>query len=153
LVFVIGVVLLPPSGTVTAFDWSGVSFFGACAVACLWRLVHPRPRLVIDQHGVTAGRLGHTRIRWEDVRRAYLRSFFGHPYLCIDVEERETYVKRLSVLRRVMSRANRVLVPADLAVPLVGVDARPDEIVGRVRQLSERRPGAEQGAASDATRR
>lgn len=153
LVFVTGIVLLPRRGTLTAFDWSGVVFFAAGAAVCIRRLVRPRPRLVIEQDGMTASGCGVGQICWTDVRRAYLRSFLGQPYLCVDVRHRETYVRRYSAVRRFVNWANQMLVPADFAVSLAGVDARLDEIVGLVMKSAHDSPGAEQGAAADAPRR
>lgn len=153
LVFVTGIVLLPRRGILTAFDWSGVVFFAAGTAVCIWRLVLPRPRLVIEQDGMTASGLGVGQIRWTDVQRAYLRSFLGHPYLCVEVRNRETYVHRFSAVRRCVYSANQMLVPADFAVSLAGVDARLDEVIGLVTRLANGSSGAEQGTAADAPRR
>jgi hypothetical protein len=150
---VAGVVFLSRNGTLTAFEWSGVVFFAAGAAVCLSRLVRPRPRLIIEQGGMTAVGFGVGQIRWTDVQRVDLRWVLGQPHLCLDLRNRATYLQRLSLVHRIAYLANQRLVPADVAVFVGGVDAPLDDVIGLVTRLANSSPGAEQGAAADVARR
>jgi hypothetical protein len=133
------------------FGWAAVVFFGAGIPVFVWQIVDSRPRLVIDERGVTDRTLGVGRIEWRDVEAAYVISISGTDFICLELSAPEKYLGRLSKVRRAMATANRKMGFTDFSLNLSGVDARTDEVFELVMKFCEtsRRDAAPRATALD----
>ncbi len=114
------------------FGWVAIVFFGAGIPVFIWQLVDPRPRLIIDAHGVLDRTLGVGRIAWSDIKAAYVRSISGSDFICLELKNPEKYAQQLSTVKRVLTSGNRLLGFANFNLNLSGVDASTDEVFALV---------------------
>jgi hypothetical protein len=110
------------------FGWAAIVFFGSSLPLFIWQIVDSRPRLVVDEHGVTDRTLGVGRIPWGDIEVAYVRSINGNDFICLELRNREKYWQKLSKVKRAMAAANRGLGFTDFNLNLSGVDVNTDEL-------------------------
>jgi hypothetical protein len=111
-----------------AFGWIALAFFGSGVPIFIWQIVDSRPRLIIDERGVSDRTLGIGRIRWSDIEAAYVRSIAGNDFICLELKNPEKYKQKLSKVKRAMASANRGLGFTDFNLNLSGVDASTDEV-------------------------
>lgn len=119
------------------FGWVAIAFFGAGVPLFVWQIADSRPRLVIDERGVTDRTLGVGRIAWRDVEAAYVVSISGTDFICLELSDPGKYLGRLSKVRRAMAAANRKMGFTDFSLNLSGVDARTDEVFELVMKFCE----------------
>lgn len=110
------------------FGWVAIMFFGSGIPIFIWQIVDSRPRLMIDDEGVTDRTLGVGRILWSDIQGAYVMSISGNDFICLDLKEPEKYWQKLSKVKRAMASANRKLGATEFNLNLSGVTASTEEI-------------------------
>jgi hypothetical protein len=110
------------------FGWLSILFFGSGIPISIWQLADSRPRLIIDEHGVSDRTLGVGRIAWGDIEAAYVRSISGNDFICLELRNPEKYSEKLSKVKRAMAAANRSLGFTDFNLNLSGVDVRTEEV-------------------------
>lgn len=120
-----------------SFGWVPVLFFGCGIPIFIWQIADARPRLIIDEHGVTDRTLGVGRIAWSDIEAAYVRSISGNDFICLELKNPEKYKQRLSKVKQAMASANRGLGFTDFNLNLSGVNAKTEEIFELVMKYCE----------------
>lgn len=119
--------------------WLAVVLFGLGIPLFIWQIIDPRPRLVVDEHGVFDRTLGVGRIAWSDIEAAYVRSIQGNDFICLELRNAERYTEKLSKVKRAMMASNRGLGFADINLNLSGVDARTDDVFELIMAYRENR--------------
>lgn len=119
------------------FGWLGILFFGSGIPLSIWQIADSRPRLVIDERGVTDRTLGIGRIAWSDIEGAYVMSISGNDFICLELKNSEKYWQKLSKVKRAMATANRQLGFTDFNLNLSGVEASTDEIFELIMKYSQ----------------
>ena len=110
------------------FGWVPIVFFGTGAIVFAWQIVDSRPRLTIDENGVTDRTLGIGRIAWDDIESAYLATIQGNGFICLELRNPEQYLAKMSKTRRSMSPLNRELGFTDFNINLSNIDAGNSEV-------------------------
>lgn len=124
-----GFIVARVPGAQAWIGWMSIVFFGGCALIGLWQLFDPRPRLVIDGHGVFDRTLGVGVIPWADIVGAELAAIQGHPFVCLELRNPEYWLGKLSPWRRKIVRLNQGLGFAALNLNLSGVAADPHRVM------------------------
>jgi hypothetical protein len=127
------------SGSSVVIGWINVAFFGACSVIYIRHLADRRPRIVVDECGVTDNLLGVGCIEWADVVGAELRFVRGSPILSLELRDPSKYVIRLSPFMRRMTAANKVLGFTEISLSLVGLASDPTAVARVIIERVERR--------------
>jgi len=127
------------SGTSVLVGWLNVAFFGLCAVMFARQLADRRPRLVVDDSGITDSTLGVGCIEWGDIVSTELRRIQGNAFLCLELRQPLKYLSRMSPVMREMTQANKALGFTELSVNLTGVQGDPDVIAGLIAGEASRR--------------
>jgi hypothetical protein len=87
--------------------WLIILFFGAGSPRFLWRLIDPRPRLVLDRRGILDRTLGVGIIPWDEITAVSVRRVGDVDFIGLDLRNPEQFVAKRSRLKRVLSRVNR----------------------------------------------
>lgn len=118
-----------------ASDWfyflvglSSVIFFGLGFVALLRQAADRRPRIVIDEIGVTDRTLGIGRIDWDDIEAAGRTSVFTNDFICLKISNVEKYTERLPKTSKKLIQINKSLGFSELNLNLNLVDMKAAEI-------------------------
>jgi hypothetical protein len=115
--------------------WGAIVFFGGCAMVGVWQLVDSRPRLVIDEQGITDRTLRCGRIPWREIVDARVNVVHGQPFICLELRNEEPFLRKLSPAGRALLKANRALGFSALNINLGGLDADPHEVYELVLRL------------------
>jgi hypothetical protein len=118
------------------FGWLGILFFGFGNLTFIWQIADPRPRLIIDEQGVSDRMLGVGRIAWSDIQSAYLKSVYGNDFICLKLRNADKYKQKLSQTRRSLAGANRAFGFTDFYLNLSGVDASTDEVIKLIKKYA-----------------
>ncbi|HMB90038.1 MAG TPA: STM3941 family protein [Rhodothermales bacterium] len=131
LVFVAGGLFILLTGDTEAawIAWLCVLFFGACVAVFLRQLFDNRPRIVMDERGITDRMLGVGLIAWSDIEDAYAASVNRNAFICLELRNTDDYLQRLSPLKQKITKANTALGFTPLSLNLSGVEADPEEVL------------------------
>lgn len=124
---------LPSGGRVGWLEGACALFFGGGALCFVFRALDRRPQVVLDDEGLFDRRLRVGPVPWERIEGAALVRVYGSAVLCLRVDAVERLAPGRERRWRAASRAGRRLGLGDLCVGLDGLDARPEEVLRRVR--------------------
>lgn len=109
--------------------WLNLLFFGFGVVVFIRQLFDNRPRLVLDDRGITDRMLGVGLIAWGDIEDAYAASIKSNAFICLELRNTDHYLQRLSPLKRKINKANTAFGFTPLSLNLSGVAADPNEVL------------------------
>jgi len=120
-----------------------VTFFGTCGAYLLWRLVAPRPALVIDRQGIdgNASAGGGGRIEWSQAAGFGVYTAQGQRYLGIELNDPAAYLARLSTFKRWPARINMILGFPPVMVPQSILPLSCEELLEQIEAFNRRRSG------------
>ena len=134
LCFVAAGVFMLLSGGEPLVGWTGILFFGGCALVFVRQLLDERPRIVIDDRGILDRTLRVGVVEWADIQGVYGNSINGNAFLCLDLSDPAKYTGRLSPMMRRVVALNTHLGFTELSLNLSGADVDPE----RLRELIEK---------------
>ena len=106
-------------GAVVAIGWVSIVFFGCCGTFAVWRLVRPRPAVIISAQGVvdhaTANSAG--LVPWSQIRELKILSFTNQAHLGIFVHDPAAFIAQSSPLKRATMHTNVRLSGAPVVIP------------------------------------
>lgn len=112
----------------TLIGFASLFFFGFGFFALLRQALDRRPRLTIDEKGVTDRTLGVGRIDWEDIEVVQLTSIFTNNFIVLKLTNVEKYLKNLSSVSKKATKLNKSLGFGELNLNLSLVDMKPKRI-------------------------
>ena len=80
-------------------------FFAVVHVAALYRFIHNKAYVVINDEGIEDVRLKIGIISWGDVRSLEVRKLKGLPHICIDLHFPEKFFSRLPTWSQHITRS------------------------------------------------
>lgn len=113
--------------------WANLVFFGACAAIFLRQLFDRRPRLLIDDAGVTDRTLGIGTIPWNAIVDARLRRVGRQPFIGLTLRDEAAWLARLGPLKRRVAQANRAAGFDAFNLNLSGVRVDAEAVLACVR--------------------
>ncbi|WP_141211409.1 STM3941 family protein [Rhodoferax sp. TH121] len=121
--------------------WGCLIFCGACVSSFARQLFDSRPRLVLNDEGVFDRTLGVGVIPWSEITGATLRSVNRNYFVCLELRNPEQWTARMSLLKRAMASANKVLGFGALNLNLSALAVDPMEVYAHVleRAVASRR--------------
>src|ERR1041385_4480948 len=71
--------------TIIIISYVGIPFFGLCLVYAIYRLLVPKPAVVISDEGIfdNASAVGAGMLRWEEIAHVFAYDFMGQRMLGI----------------------------------------------------------------------
>jgi hypothetical protein len=114
--------------------WMSILFFGAGIPLFGRQLLDARPRLVIDEHGILDRTLGVGVIPWSEITGASLGSVQGNHFICLELHHPESWLEKLSPIKRALVSANQALGFSALNLNLSAVAADPTEVLELIQK-------------------
>ena len=136
LLFVVGgifVIFYGKGSNSTVVGILSIVFFGTGFFVLLRQGLDRRPRIIIDEQGVTDRTLGVGRIVWEDIEAVQLSSVFTNNFVVLKLKNNEKYLKNLSNISKKLTKVNKDLGFGVLNLNLSLLDMKPKKIYEIVR--------------------
>jgi len=136
LIFVIGgifIIFYGKGSNSTPVGILSIVFFGFGFFVLLRQGLDRRPRIVIDEKGVTDRTLGVGRIDWEDIETVQLTSVFTNNFVVLKLKNNEKYLQKLSNISKKLTKVNKDLGFGALNLNLSMLDMKPKKIYEIVR--------------------
>lgn len=113
--------------------WLSIVFCGLGIPVFLWQILDRRPRIVIDEQGITDRTLGVGTIAWADIENAERASITIRgqemEYIGLHLRNTETYLQKASPGRRPALESGRMFSLAPFSLSLHGTDANRVELL------------------------
>ncbi|HEU4433081.1 MAG TPA: STM3941 family protein [Pyrinomonadaceae bacterium] len=125
-----------PLRAVVITAYVGIPFFGLCLVYAIYRLVTPKPAVVISDEGLfdNASFVGAGMLKWEEIADIFAYDFMGQRMLGIIPVDEKVVLARQSGLKRVMARMNKGIAPAPFNIPQNVLPISVDELLSMVEE-------------------
>jgi len=123
-------------------SYVGIPFFGLCLVYAIYRLLMPKPAVVISDEGIfdNASAVGAGMLRWEEIADVFAYDFMGQRMLGIIPVNEEVVLGRQSRLKRVMAKMNKGIAEAPFNIPQNVLPISVDELLTRVEERRRHPP-------------
>ena len=123
-------------------SYVGIPFFGLCLVYAVYRLLMPKPAVVISDEGIfdNASAVGAGMLRWEEIAEVFAYDFMGQRMLGIVPVDEEAVLRRQSPLKRVMAKMNKGIAPAPFNIPQTVLPISVDELLSKVEERRRHTP-------------
>jgi len=114
-------------------------FFCVCGIYALWRLIRPRPALVISRQGIVdnASALSVGLLRWDEIAELYEYRYKNQVMLGIVPRNLDTLLMKQPAWKRRLLRANLWLGTAPVNIPQVILPMKVSELL---REIETRFP-------------
>lgn len=114
-------------------------FFAVTLVYSLWRILAPRPSLILREQGFVdnASISSVGEVSWEEVTDIFVYSFMNQRFIGIKVEKPERVLAHLPSWKRTLLRANRGMVEATVNLPVVAFTEPLDDVARKLRERWE----------------
>ncbi len=116
--------------------WLAVFTFGFTTAVNIWRFVDSRPRLRITAEGIDDRTLGLGIIPWPEITDAYVKSIKSHDFVCLVLRSPEKWIDRLSPVKKMIVKANRVLGFTEVNINLSGTSADAQQVHELILKVS-----------------
>jgi hypothetical protein len=125
-----------PLWKIVVISYVGIPFFGLCLVYAIYRLLVPKPAVVISAEGIfdNASAVGAGMLRWEEIADIFAYDFMGQRMLGIIPVNEEVVLGRQSRLKRVMAKMNKGIAAAPFNIPQNVLPISIDELFSRVEE-------------------
>lgn len=125
-----------PLEVIIITSYVGIPFSGLCLVYAIYRLLLPKPAVVISDEGIfdNASAVGAGMLRWEEIAHVFAYDFMGQRWLGIIPVHEEVVLGRQSRLKRVMAKMNKGIAEAPFNIPQSVLPISVDELLSRVEE-------------------
>ena len=130
-----------PLDVIIITSYVGIPFSGLCLVYAIYRLLMPKPAVVISDEGIfdNASAVGAGMLKWEEIADVFAYDFMGQRMLGIIPVHEEVVLRRQSRLKRVMAKMNKGIAPAPFNIPQTVLPISVDELLSRVEERRRER--------------
>jgi hypothetical protein len=125
-----------PLRVIIIASYVGIPFFSLCLVYAVYRLLMPKPVVVISDEGIfdNASAVGAGMLRWEEIAEVFAYDFMGQRMLGIIPVNEAVVLRRQSRLKRVMAKMNKGIAPAPFNIPQTVLPISVDELLDKVEE-------------------
>ena len=125
-----------PLEVIIITSFVGIPFSGLCLVYAIYRLLMPKPAVVISDEGIfdNASAVGAGMLRWEEIADVFAYDFMGQRMLGIIPVNEGVVLRRQSRFKRVMAKMNKGIAPAPFNIPQSVLPISVDELLSRVEE-------------------
>ena len=125
-----------PLDAIIITSYVGIPFFGLCLVYAIYRLLMPKPAVVISDEGIfdNASAVGAGMLKWDEIAEVFAYDFMGQRMLGIIPVNEEVVLGRQSRLKRVMAKMNKGIAEAPFNIPQNVLPISVDELLTRVEE-------------------
>lgn len=112
--------------------WLAISFFGLGIPISIKLLLDRRPKLLINDRGISDRRFPFGTIPWEHIESVSLKAIQQQHFLCLHLKNESTYVEKLSGMQQKFVDLNRKLGFPPISIGMGELNVDPTEVKGLV---------------------
>jgi len=117
--------------------WVVIPLFGFCFLYACYRLIVPKPAVIINHRGIfdNASPLSAGLVEWDEIDTVFTYEYNGQYYLGIVPLNVEAFLKRQSVFKRWMMKINTGLIDAPpISIPQSTLPMKIDELLLKMQE-------------------
>lgn len=120
----------------------GIAVFAPAAIWLAWRLLAPRPTLILDDDGLHdhASATAAGRVPWSRITQVTVQTVGGHRMLSVQVRDPHDLLAGQPAVRRRLLATNLSMLGTPVNVPLSAVDVPEDELLAAVERWRQTSP-------------
>jgi hypothetical protein len=127
---VAGTLGVAPATVVHAIGWVCLVFFGFAGLLHARRLFDRAPELCAGPSGIWWRRHSDTRVPWDAIDTAIVKSVFSNKFVCVWLKEPGRYPRRGANLGQGLTRGTN----GDISYALQGTDGKLDDLIHTIRR-------------------
>jgi hypothetical protein len=119
--------------------WVVIPFFGFCFLYACYRLIVPKPALIINHRGIfdNASALSAGLVEWDEIDKVFIYEYQGQRILGIIPLDVKAFLERQPVFKRWLMKVNTRLVEAPINIPQSTLPVKVDELVLKILEVHQ----------------
>lgn len=132
-----------PFWKIIIVSWVGIPLFGFSFLYACYRLIVPKPAVIISQQGIfdNASALSAGLVRWEEIAEISIYKFNMQRYLGIVPLDIEAFLQRQPVFKRWLMKINMHTGLAPINIPQITLRMKVDELMLRIQEYRQNHLG------------
>ncbi|HXG85038.1 MAG TPA: STM3941 family protein [Pyrinomonadaceae bacterium] len=128
----IGIYLL--NKETSLINWLITLMFGALSAVCLWLYFDRRPRIVINEQGITDARTKLGLVEFRDITNLSVVRSNNTQHIQLKVIEPSKYLSRMGKIQKLGSKIDKVAGLDELSINATGLEMFADQIAGIIAE-------------------
>jgi hypothetical protein len=122
-----------PSGDLILY-WVGIPFFGLIFIYDCYRLIVPKPAVIINHRGVfdNASAVSAGLVEWGEIDKVFVYEYYGQRFLGVVPSDVKAVLKRQPIFKRLLMYINIHLVKAPINIPQNRLPVKVDELALKI---------------------
>ena len=109
--------------------------FGGGILALIWRLLRPRPSLILRTDGFTSNLAPKGTVRWDNVAAISVKKYRGARNLVVSLHDEARYLAENGLKRGPTFRGNMTMFKAPIVIPQMRLSEKVEDIVATMQDL------------------
>jgi hypothetical protein len=124
--------------------WVGTPLFGFAFIYACYRLIVPKPAVIINHRGIfdNASALSAGLVEWGEIDKVFIYEYYGQRCLGIVPLDVKAFLKRQPVFKRWLMKINMHLVEAPINIPQNTLPIKVDELVLKILEYIRNHGGS-----------
>jgi hypothetical protein len=121
----------------------GVPFFGLCFLYACYRLIVPKPAVIVNHEGIfdNASAISAGLVKWDEIADVFVSYFMGQSFLSVVPVDIEAFLRRQPVFKIWLMKANAGLVAAPINIPQSMLRMKVEELASEIQKYRQMRVG------------
>lgn len=100
-------------------SYIGVPFFSLCFIYAIYRLIYPKPAIIINNGGIfdNGSSVGIGWIKWDEIEEIFPYEFMGQIFLGIIPKDINMILNRQGIFKKAIMKINKGFVKAPINIP------------------------------------
>jgi len=128
-----------PLWVVVIASWVGIPFFGCCFLYACYRLIVPKPSVIVNHEGIfdNASAVSAGLVRWDEIADVVVYGFSGQRFLGVAPLDVEAFLRHQPAFKRWMMKANLGLGLPPVNIPQSTLAMNVDELLSRIQEYRQ----------------
>jgi hypothetical protein len=124
-------------------SWVGIPFFGFGFLYACYRLIVPKPALIVNHEGIfdNASAISAGLVKWDEIADVFVSDFMGQSFLSVVPVDIEAFLQRQPVFKIWLMKANAGLVAAPINIPQSMLRMKVEELASEIQKYRQKRSG------------
>jgi hypothetical protein len=132
-----------PLWVIAVGSWVGVPFFGFAFLFACYRLIVPKPSVIVNHEGIfdNASAISAGLVKWEEIADVVVYAFSGQRFLGVAPLDVEAFLRHQPAFKRWMMKANLGLGLPPVSIPQSALAMKVDELLSRIQEYRQKYVG------------
>ncbi len=133
--FVLGGLFMLHTGGNPAVAWMSIIFFGSGIPLFIFQMLDTRPKLVINDMGITDRRNRAGTVPWSNIQSVFTKNVGKQTFLCVRMKDENMFINKLSPMQKNLVEINRGLGFTPFSIGLSQLRLDPSQIEDLVNKF------------------